>query len=379
MTDPRRPTKPPPAHASAAVVSLTATGEYVSSRETVRIHPVSAARAAFVPDRFLWKGANPALERHYAESTGLATSAAYFEDTSAVALAFGVLVVDGRLLCVHPAVASHGRVDAEPNASILRGWSPGSAALPSHLTPRAVDDDRVAVISQTGFGIYGHWLVDIMPRILFLEGLGFDGRYLLPTLTKSFQRSWLDAIGLPASRLIHYNPRTEALQLRRAIVPSPARYKSSVTDVLAPFLSRFAPPVGTTGSKRLFVSRGELSIDNRTLVNRAEVEALASAAGFEILRPEHLPLAEQIRLFANAAVIAGEQGSGLHNSVFAGPACRVLVLQSPRTLSFVQAGLCACNGQPVGFLFGTAAADGKTFSIVPADAARAFAQVQEMT
>ena len=47
------------------------------------------------------------------------------------------------------------------------------------------------------------------------------------------------------------------------------------------------------------------------------MERFFAAAGFHVLRDARLlPFAEQLRLYARAACLAGFEGSGLHNSVF---------------------------------------------------------------
>jgi capsular polysaccharide biosynthesis protein len=46
------------------------------------------------------------------------------------------------------------------------------------------------------------------------------------------------------------------------------------------------------------------------------VEAFFAAEGFTIIRPETMPLAEQVALFRGADIIAGFAGSGMFNAMF---------------------------------------------------------------
>ncbi len=55
----------------------------------------------------------------------------------------------------------------------------------------------------------------------------------------------------------------------------------------------------------------------RSVANDDEVAKFLEAEGFESTRPEGLALAEQIRLFVEAKVIAGMHGAGLANLLFA--------------------------------------------------------------
>ncbi|MEO9326236.1 glycosyltransferase 61 family protein [Nocardioides sp. C4-1] len=64
--------------------------------------------------------------------------------------------------------------------------------------------------------------------------------------------------------------------------------------------------------------------------DRALDDAFADA-GFAVVAPEQLPLREQLRLAAGAALLAGSAGSALHLSAFAPPSARVLELGDPRS------------------------------------------------
>jgi capsular polysaccharide biosynthesis protein len=47
------------------------------------------------------------------------------------------------------------------------------------------------------------------------------------------------------------------------------------------------------------------------------VEKLFSAQGFEVIFPEQIPFDEQLKIYSEAAVIAGQLGSNLLNAAFA--------------------------------------------------------------
>lgn len=77
------------------------------------------------------------------------------------------------------------------------------------------------------------------------------------------------------------------------------------------------------GSERIFLTRIG---DKRVCRNRAEVEGLFTAAGFTVVRPERLPLAEQVRLVRGASVVAGFAGSAMFHTAFAARPQRVVVI-----------------------------------------------------
>ena len=111
-------------------------------------------------------------------------------------------------------------------------------------------------------------------------------------------------------------------------------------------------PVRTAraGGGALYLSRAG---GKRNLVNREAMERIAAEHGLAVILPETLSLTDQIALFASAEMIAGEYGSALHNTIFAGAGAAVCALRgTARHPSLVQSGLATAMDQDVGYVFG---------------------------
>jgi len=105
----------------------------------------------------------------------------------------------------------------------------------------------------------------------------------------------------------------------------------------------------------IYISRRnwqEVRPNSRALTNRDDVEALFQRSGYTIFLPEQYSVAEQIAVFRQARVIAGESGSGLHNSIFMQPARRMICIQSGRQTHLIQASLCDLFGQKSAYVIG---------------------------
>jgi capsular polysaccharide biosynthesis protein len=63
---------------------------------------------------------------------------------------------------------------------------------------------------------------------------------------------------------------------------------------------------------RVWLSRRGLPAELGRVEPEHEIEAVLASRGWTIIRPEDLPVAEQIDLFATAAVVAGCIGSAFH-------------------------------------------------------------------
>jgi hypothetical protein len=85
-------------------------------------------------------------------------------------------------------------------------------------------------------------------------------------------------------------------------------------------------------ARRVYLSRRGVTRRSfhRVVANEVRIEALFAQAGFEIVRPETLPFAEQLAIFGDTAILAGLSSSALHNSLFLAPGALVIELGDPR-------------------------------------------------
>ena len=214
-----------------------------------------------------------------------------------------------------------------------------------------------------GFGVYGHWLVDILPRIYLLEAAGFpldSLRFLMPFDLPGYGVAWLNMIGISDDQLVRYDTKSDVLRVEELVVPtfirSETRFSPIFRDAVSFIKSRVALAYGDffagAPTSSFFVSRA-LASQSRPLKNRPRIEQLALEAGFQIVHPEQLSLVEQMQLFAQAKQIVGEYGSNLHNSIFSQAGTVVCALRgaAPHP-GFSQSGLGHILDQPTGYVFG---------------------------
>lgn len=185
------------------------------------------------------------------------------------------------------------------------------------------------LLTHWNIATYGHWLLEGLPKLLLIRRLIDElppFQILLPRSAPGFIRDWIELV-LPNPPVAVYDDATEYVRVERLVVPT------------VPFVSRghhFHPdaaslfddvlPAGRgRHATRIYVSRVEPN-HLRELSNRAEIEAIATAEGLEVVRPETMPIAEQIALFARAEIIVGDFGSAMHNALFTPPGALVLCL-----------------------------------------------------
>jgi hypothetical protein len=173
---------------------------------------------------------------------------------------------------------------------------------------------------------YYHWLLEAIPRIALYERAGVRvDRYYAPT-RYAFQRDLLALAGIPRGRIeqASVNGHVVADQLAASSLRLNAtRWKTDfLFSRLTAHLDAAAPP-----TRRVFISRRKRG--KRTLTNDAAVFAALAPLGFRRYDLEAMPVAEQIRLFFQAACVVGPHGAGLTNLTFCRPGTKVVEINTP--------------------------------------------------
>ncbi len=139
----------------------------------------------------------------------------------------------------------------------------------------------------------------------------------------------LAAAGVPAADVVSF---AAPIRVERLVGPSPMLSRPSYVhpdiartwDLIGDALESQAPD--REYPRRVFISRPPDSL--RPCENADEVEGRFRARGFEILRPELLPLPEQAATFRRAEVVAGFGGSGMFGLLYCRRPVHVVVVKS---------------------------------------------------
>jgi capsular polysaccharide biosynthesis protein len=234
---------------------------------------------------------------------------------------------------------------------------------------------QYVLLGGPGMRIYGHWLIEMLPKLHILEALQMDLgslNFLLPSDLPRFAVLWLELLGIAERQLLLYDPRREILRIEELVIPSILHNGVRVGTEFAQAattLGRFVQQKSgvlkpSAHGHKIFLSRRNTGL-NRQLINRDHIEQIAQEHGFSIVCPETLALVEQISLFKNAQFIIGEYGSALHGSMFSGPGTVVCGLRGSRLHpGFIQSGIGRVLQQPTGYVFGKSLPDDPAGSFV---------------
>jgi hypothetical protein len=215
------------------------------------------------------------------------------------------------------------------------------------------------------YPIYGHWLVDFLPKLFVLQMAGFkllSLKYLIPADTPKFGLDLLDLFGINEGNRVVYDHRVEVIRPEQLVVPTMLRTNSRTSRLFgqaAKFMAsqiwaRHRRPAVRPDMTRIFISRARANKPFRRLGNRDRIEQIAAEAGLSIVHPEQLPLLEQFAIFGNASHIVGEYGSALHGSMFSRPGTMVCALRGSGSpiAGFLQSAVGDSLNQPTGYVIG---------------------------
>jgi len=189
---------------------------------------------------------------------------------------------------------------------------------------------------------YFHWLVEVLPKLLFIDDLKQfkDVPLLIPRGLHENLMVALNKININNHPIIIID-RGFAYHVDRLIFPSALsrvvdRYRGHPdfdTDIVlsqkwiprvAELLKKDVQTKKKTWRKLYLTRRKGL----RALVNQEEIEQILSDHNFEIVELDNVSLENQIKLFSEVSVIVAPTGAALTNMLFCQPGTKVIIFMS---------------------------------------------------
>lgn len=176
--------------------------------------------------------------------------------------------------------------------------------------------------------VYGHFLLEILPRLFVLDVLrqfGADFPMLLSTTVPAWARSFVRMF-VPEDRIIPYDAGRHRVVAPCFILPSMLQHDHNFHPAFNLMIQQLAQrqPPQPPGPTHLYVSRANFG-DER-IENEDEVERVMADLGFTVIQPHRMTPEQQVHIFSGARVVAGEYGSALHNAIFSPAGTRVIAL-----------------------------------------------------
>ncbi|AQS83730.1 hypothetical protein A0U92_01915 [Acetobacter aceti] len=185
-------------------------------------------------------------------------------------------------------------------------------------------EEPVIVAFGAGYGCYGHYLVDDIPRLKVAQKLLGEEEFrkrkiVITSETPSWGRKLLNTVaGIPSESFLFFDHVKEFLTFSDAIIPSYVNmsymYHKFIKECYEGLVSEEIRPW-----RKICLSRKAWEPNKtfqRVFEQQDTFEEMARERGYEIVQPETLSIEEQIRLVAETRCQIGEHGSAQHASVY---------------------------------------------------------------
>lgn len=188
-------------------------------------------------------------------------------------------------------------------------------------------DKTVAIIDTDGAYNYFHWIMNILPKIDFIEKSKMEVDYYLITMDMPHQKETLEFFNIPPEKIIQNNSKLniKAKYLIASSFPtSPGAINPESLEMLR---KKFNIPRSL--DKRIFITRKNAP-QGRRIINEDEVINLVKKYGFEVCEPEKLNFRSQIELFSSAEIILAPHGAALTNMLFCHSDAKIIEIFNPK-------------------------------------------------
>lgn len=194
---------------------------------------------------------------------------------------------------------------------------------------------------------WGTFLVDCMRRMYYkfftengkkckvaVIGINLESKPFYDIRDQCY--SFLQSLGVERKDFIVIN---QPAKFRKVFVPEVGyEYKQFYyREFLIPYQissEYFCKQMTKTYPERIYLSRTKFKGKKET--GEKQIEKFFSKNGFCIIYPEKLSIGEQVRLFANAKIIASVEGTIAHNILFAQPGVRQIIIRKQSELNIRQ-------------------------------------------
>jgi len=188
-------------------------------------------------------------------------------------------------------------------------------------------------------GNFGHWMLDWAPQVVALWKVAPEATFLMPQASKWFHAATLVRMGLDPRQMVPWDG--SPIECRR-LLAFESDGRTGGGRPLSPLMHvrrLLAPAEGSRrGTRRIYVSRRDAPKKRRWIVNEPDVEELFRSRGFDVIVMRDCPFDEQVRLFREARVVAGLNGGGLTDIIFAPSGTDVIVLLSDTLIRWYAGG-----------------------------------------
>ena len=274
-----------------------------------------------------------AFDRMYGDGTVVVPPAATAEVSDARVTTAGIITVGDSIIDESLNIA---RNLTRPSGmyQVVRGeiWV-DEKPLPTGRRLTVDGDRRHVLLQHPSDANYGHWMIDVLPRIALLRDRVDLAQCLFAVSEQSsaaMRRVVEDSLGLfgiSPEQILVLDRQVHEFE-RVTVLGSLSRHPLTKSPLLIEILAELGAQVPAAPRReRLYVTRR--GVHRRRLVNEDDLTALLVEHDYRVVAPEELTVREQISVFRGATNVVGVMGAALSNLAFSPDGVSTLTLATP--------------------------------------------------
>lgn len=244
-------------------------------------------------------------------------------------------------------------------------WFGDDVQLPhAYARPLRLNGTCLSLASDFAKGNYGHFVLDVLPRIGIFKAAGFDiadvDHVYVPQPPSATARLLLQKLGIREEICIWADQRRQICADRLLVTTFPGRrrdYPPSTPVFLKSVVEARCEPM-----RRLFITRA----GRRKIANEHALLEIAASFGFE--RYDFTQVQNEPETFAEASIVVAPHDSGLANIAFCRPDTKILELIPSDHVHPYYYTLACAGGLDYAYIVGNSAAERPKGSWGPSDA-----------
>ena len=193
----------------------------------------------------------------------------------------------------------------------------------------------------SGIDNYGHWILDIMPKVFFASKYQSLSKYdaiYLPNINKHFQRQSLKYLNINRKKFID-GSIIRHVEADEIIIPQHPYWKinkhqlktvENVDKNVILWLRKIflKNKKKNNVKKRFIIDRSDSTFEHNQIQNKPDFYKHLKDLKFEIIQLSKLSFDKQINYFYNASCIISPHGAGLVNIIFCNPHTKIIELNN---------------------------------------------------
>lgn len=214
----------------------------------------------------------------------------------------------------------------------------------------------LALLRKPGDNNFGHWLLELLPRIRefkasFPQGKLRFGIPAKPDIMQEIRHNSLAMMGVSPDDILLLDDRPQRFD-SVSFVTSNSIHSHTHDHIGATHVADLLRQEVNPGraNRKLFVARNDTH--KRRLTNQPDIINMLAKMGFETVYPETLDFKTQITLFSEARMIVGVSGAALTNILWSPPECEVFSLSPNFGAEFFFWDIACIQNQRFSFIFG---------------------------